>query len=146
MDDRFTGSCRCGEVRYTLAIPALPLTYACHCHQCQKWSGSAFSLQAMVPEASLAITGPVVTYEKVTEDRLSLQRICGVCHARLYNTNTRRPGIAVVRAGTLDGSEALACVAHIYTRHKQAWFALPDDVPNWPDAPPRDAFMAALRG
>ena len=44
-----TGGCRCGAVRYTLAVDALPKAYACHCHQCQKWTGSAFSLQALVP-------------------------------------------------------------------------------------------------
>jgi hypothetical protein len=144
MDQGVTGGCRCGAVRYELALDALPPTYACHCHQCQKWSGSAFSQQALVPEAALAASGPIIVYEKTTEDRTSTQRVCGVCFTRLYNTNTRRPGIAVVRAGTLDRSEDLACVAHIFTRHKQAWVILPDDVPQWPDAPAADGFRAAL--
>lgn len=139
------GSCRCGEVRYRIAMDGLPKTYACHCHQCQKWSGSAFAQQALVPEAALAVTGPIVTYERTTEDRTSFQRICGVCHSRIYNTNTRRPDIAVVRAGTLERSEELDCVAHIFTRHKQAWLVLPEGVPAWPDAPPAEAFIAALQ-
>lgn len=138
------GGCRCGAVRYTLAIEtALPI-YACHCHQCQRWTGSAFSLQALVPETALTVSGPVVVYERVTEDRMSTQRICGTCHARIYNTNTRRPGIAVLRAGTLDATEGLVCKAHIFTAYRQAWFALPDDVPQWPEAPPPVEFMAAL--
>lgn len=143
--DGITGSCRCGEIWLGIAIDGLPVTYACHCHQCQKWSGSAFSQQALVPEAALTVMGPIVTYERTTDDRTSLQRICGVCHTRIYNTNTRRPGVAVVRAGTLDRSEELDCVAHIYTRHKQAWLILPDGVPSWPDMPPAEAFIAALR-
>lgn len=141
-----TGGCRCGACRYTLDLPALPPVYACHCHICQRWSGSAFSLQALVPEAALSTTGPVVTYEVVTEDRTSTQRLCGECHARLYNTNTRRPGIAVVRAGTLDRSEELRCRAHIFTNYRQAWVQLDPDTPHWPEAAEPDAFMAALFG
>jgi hypothetical protein len=138
------GSCRCGACRIEIAVEALPPAYACHCHICQRWSGSAFSLQAIVPEAVLGVTGPVVVYEIVTEDRTSSQRVCSVCHARLYNTNTRRPGVAVVRAGTLDRSEELDCVAHIYTAYKQRWVTIPDGVPHWAEAAPLAEFAAAL--
>lgn len=138
------GGCRCGDVRYTIALDALPVVYACHCHQCQRWTGSAFSLQALVAEDILTVTGPVVIYERTTEDRVSTQRVCGTCHSRIYNTNTRRPGVAVVRAGTLDRSEELACKAHIFTAYKQEWVTLPDGVRHWPEMPPPDEFMRAL--
>ena len=57
------GGCRCGAVRYMLVLDALPRTYACHCRDCQTWSGSAFSQQTFLPEAALRVTGPVVIYE-----------------------------------------------------------------------------------
>lgn len=138
------GGCRCGAVRYEIATADLPLAYACHCHQCQRWSGSAFSLQALVAEDALSVDGPVTVYEKVTEDRTSTQRLCAVCHSRIYNTNTRRPGIAVIRAGTLDRSEELACVAHIFTANRQRWFDIPDTVSSWPEMPPPAEFVAVL--
>ncbi len=139
-----TGQCRCGAVRYTIAAETLPPVYACHCHICQRASGSAFSVQAVVAEDQLTVTGPIVVREIVTDDRTSIQRFCGECLARVYNTNTRRPGMAVVRAGTLDGSEELVCRAHIYTAYKQAWVTLPDDVPQWPEMAPVADFVAAL--
>ena len=89
----------------------------------------------LIPETALTVTGPTVLYERATEDRISYQRICGICHARIYNTNTRRPGVAVVRAGTLDRSEELECVAHIFTASRQRWFPIPDSVAEWPDMP-----------
>jgi hypothetical protein len=73
----------------------------------------------MVPEEALIHTGPTMVYELTTADRTSRQRFCAVCHTRVFNTNTRRPGIAVLRAGTLDRSEELDCVLHIFVRHKQ---------------------------
>ena len=60
------GGCRCGAVRYELALDALPSTYVCHCLDCQTWSGSAFSQQTFLPEAALTVTGPVVVYEFTT--------------------------------------------------------------------------------
>ena len=45
MADAIMGGCRCGRVRYRVALPKLPNVYACHCRDCQTWSGSAFSLQ-----------------------------------------------------------------------------------------------------
>jgi hypothetical protein len=138
------GGCRCGACRYALAVREPPRVYACHCHQCQRWTGSAFSLQALVDETLLTATGPVVTAEMRTADRLSVQRVCGRCHARLFNTNTRRPGVAVVRAGTLDRSEELRCAAHIFTAHRQRWVAVPADVPSWPEAAPPGGLERAL--
>ena len=141
-----TGGCRCGAARYTIDRVLLPPVYACHCHLCQRWSGSAFSLQALVPEEALSVSGPIATFETSTEDRISTQRVCASCHTRLYNTNTRGPGMAVVRAGTLDRSEELVCRAHIFTNYRQHWFTLPDDVPCWGEAPALDALVAVLDG
>ena len=92
----------------------------------------------------LAVTGPVVVQEITTEDRTSVQRFCSTCHSRLYNTNTRRPGVVVVRAGTLDRSEELDCVAHIFTAYRQRWVVIPTDMPSWPEAPPPADLVRAL--
>ena len=142
---QFTGGCRCGAVRYALALEALPRTYACHCRDCQTWSGSAFSQQTFLPEASLSVIGPLVVYELATPSgRVSTQRMCSVCHTRIYNSNSARPGIVVVRAGTLDRSDELDVVAHIWVRRKQPWLSLPEGVPAWPEAAPAADLARAL--
>ena len=139
------GGCRCGAVRYVLALDALPSTYACHCLDCQTWSGSAFSQQAFVPEAALVVTGAVVAYAFTTPSgNTSTQRMCGVCHARIYNTNSARPNVAVVRAGTLDRSNELRVVAHIWVKRKQHWLTLPEGVPTWPESAPATELLQAL--
>lgn len=141
-----TGQCRCGACRYEIDVDDLPPVYACHCHICQRVSGSAFSVQALVPESKLSVSGPVIVREIVTDDRTSVQRFCSECLARIYNTNTRRPGLAVIRAGTMDRSEELVCKAHIFTAYRQAWVALPDNIPQWPEMAPPEQFIAALTG
>lgn len=139
------GGCRCGAVRYALAVDELPRTYACHCRDCQTWSGSAFSQQTFLPQEALTVTGPLVVYELTSPSgRISTQRMCGVCHTRIFNSNTARPGIVVVRAGTLDRSDELDVVAHIWVKRKQAWLRLPAGVPTWAEGAPGAELIAAL--
>ena len=70
--------------------------------------------------------------------------MCGTCHTRLWNTNTARPGIAVVRAGSLDEAETLVPRAHIWTKRKQPWIVIAEEVPSWPENAPPAEFIAAL--
>ena len=139
------GGCRCGAVRYSLALDNLPATYACHCTDCQTWSGSAFSQQALAPQDAIEVSGPIVLYELTSPSgRISSQRMCGICHTRIFNTNSARHGVAVVRAGTLDRSNELVVTAHIWTRSTQPWFELPEGVAAWLEAAPPEEMAKAL--
>ena len=140
------GGCRCGSVRYRVDAEAMPPVYCCHCLVCQTWSGSAFTQQAVIAEQQIEVTvGEVETYLNITESGAqSMQRLCGTCHTRLWNTNSARPGIAVIRAGTLDGSAALVPRAHIWTKRMQPWIVIEDEVPQWSEGAPPADFIAAL--
>lgn len=139
------GGCRCGAVRYALAMEALPRAYACHCLDCQTWTGSAFSLQVFAPEASLTVAAPLAIYQFTTPSgQTSVQRMCAVCHTRIYNTNSARPGMVVVRAGTLDRSDELQVAAHIWVKRKQPWLTLPAQVPAWSESAPVAELPLAL--
>jgi hypothetical protein len=149
MTGHIEGGCRCGRIRYRTALAKLPNVYACHCRDCQTWSGSAFSVQFVLPESQLEVTGDPLLYQRTTPnpDRTTFQRGCPICMTRIFNTNSARPGLAVVRAGTLDRSDELAIVAHIWTKRKMAGIAIPDGVPTWPEgAPPADFIAALTRG
>lgn len=150
MSETIEGGCRCGAVRYRLSAPAFPKAYACHCRDCQTWSGSAFSLQVVTPEDALEVTGQPYLFELTAgegeERRVSRQRGCATCMTRVYNTNTRRPGLAVLRAGTLDRSDELNVVAHIWVKRKVGGIDIPDGVPTWPEgAPPAELFAAMMK-
>jgi hypothetical protein len=95
------------------------------------------------------VAGEPQVYELTSpvSGRTSRQRGCPVCFTRIYNTNTARPGSATIRAGSLDRSDELKIVAHIWTRRKMAGIVVPNDVPSWPEsAPPADFIAALLRG
>jgi len=146
MTPSLEGGCRCGRVRYRASLDALPKAYACHCLDCQTWTGSAFSTQFLLLEDQLKVTGEPALFELTSADgqRISRQRACPVCFSRVYNTNSARPGLAGVRAGTLDRSDELTLVAHIWTRRKMGGIDIPEGVPRWPEGAEPAAFMVAL--
>ena len=50
------GGCTCREVRYRLS--GLPLiVHACHCRWCQRESGTAFALNAMIEADRVTLLG-----------------------------------------------------------------------------------------
>ena len=42
-----TGGCLCGAIRYTVSVPITELRM-CHCRDCQKSTGTAGSVNAMI--------------------------------------------------------------------------------------------------
>ncbi|MBO9623461.1 MAG: GFA family protein [Sphingomonas sp.] len=138
------GGCRCGAVRYTVSVEETPPIYCCHCLICQTGSGSAFAMQAMVAEEALQASGPIEAYRLTAlSGAEAAHMVCGTCHTRLWNVNSARPGLAILRAGTLDASDTLVPRAHIWTRRKQPWIVIADDVPQYPENAPV-AELAAL--
>ncbi len=146
MTETIEGCCRCGRVRYRLNIPHLPKVYACHCRDCQTWSGSAFAVNFVLPEDRLTVTGEPAIFELPSADgeRVSRQRGCPLCFTRLFNTNTARPDMVVIRAGTLDRSDELVIGAHIWTKRQLAGIELPEGTAAWPEGVPAAEFVDAL--
>jgi hypothetical protein len=139
------GGCRCGAVRYTIALDELPPVYCCHCLSCQSSSGSAFSQQAIIRESSLSSSGALLDYRFERADGSSgHHRLCPTCFTRLWSTSSSRAAIALLRAGTLDRSMEIVPRAHIWTKRKQPWLVLGREVPQWPENAPPGELLRAL--
>ena len=58
-----SGGCLCGQVKYSAnADPAF--VGVCHCKNCQRTSGTAFSVVVAVPKAALSVTGRLQAYRR----------------------------------------------------------------------------------
>ena len=53
------GGCDCGGVRYRMNVEPI-IVGCCHCRWCQRETGSAFVINAMVETSNLDITGETV--------------------------------------------------------------------------------------
>ena len=129
------GGCNCGAVRYEIRRPALA-AYICHCHLCQKRTGSAFSLSAVFPDGCLAITaGTPKRTERILPNGFRNESwICEVCYSRIL---TRREdwGSFNLRAGALDDTSWVRPAAQMWVSSAQPWAVVPgiltyDEQPN----------------
>jgi hypothetical protein len=122
----YQGGCQCGAVRYEIGDEPTGLN-VCHCTDCQRQSGSAFSMSLRVPAASLRfISGTVKTFQMAGESGKPKDcAFCPQCGTRLYHALPGSPWV-MVKPGTLDDPSHFKPVAHIWTRSKQPWIRIPD--------------------
>jgi len=140
------GGCSCRAVRYRME--AAPLyVHCCHCRWCQRETGSAFVLNAMVEADQVTLlAGTPLAVDTPTRSGKG-QRIarCPACHVALWSHYAGAgPAISFVRVGTLDEPDRVQPDIHIYTSTKQPWVALPAGalaVPEFYDA--RSTWSAA---
>ena len=139
MNEPLNGGCLCGAVRYTLKPGFRMKPYACHCTDCQKRTGSAFSSHMGVMEKDLELTGKLDEgYFVQPSGAKSTIMGCAKCRSRIYAKSSARPGFASLRWGTLDSSKDMSPQAHLWVSSKQPWIIIPDGVPalaTQPDSP-----------
>ena len=124
------GGCTCGAVRYRL--DAAPLfVNCCHCTWCQRETGSAFVINAIIETARLRVTNGASEAVPTTSEsgRGQIVHRCPMCHVALWSHYGGRTAMAFVRAGTLDNAAAVTPGAFIFTRSKLPWVALPPEIP-----------------
>lgn len=132
-----SGACQCRAVRYEVRRDPLTV-YACHCTECQRQSGSAFSLSMIVPREAVAVVAgePKEWLRRTDSGRTVFCMYCRDCGARLYHNPQANPAITIVKPGTLDDTTWLRPLGHIWTRSAQRWFTIPADTVNYNVQPP----------
>jgi hypothetical protein len=129
------GGCNCGAVRYR--VTGTPLTaYICHCHLCQKRTGSAFSMSLVFPAGAVEITaGEPVRTERVRPDGgKNVSWVCAACLSRLVTERGGSPTMNL-RAGTLDDTSNIRPVAQFWTSSAQPWAVVPGDILTYAEQP-----------
>jgi len=126
------GGCLCGAVRYTLKSAPKGVVL-CHCTHCQKTSGSAFSVNALVAESDIVFEGEMASYPDVGESgTINYRCFCSRCGSSIASRPASRPGVLVLKVGTLDDHAPLQTAAlEIWTRSKQPWVKFAADMPGF---------------
>jgi hypothetical protein len=125
------GGCTCRAVRYRLTTPPL-FVHCCHCRWCQRETGTAFALNALIEAEWVEILQGEVVVVDTPSNSGKGQKIarCPRCQIALWS-NYAGAGDAVrfVRVGTLDEPDRLPPDVHIFTASKQPWVLLPSGMP-----------------
>lgn len=128
----YHGSCLCGSIRYEIGLDQLNDITLCHCHNCQKASGSAFNANTAVPAEHFQYTDEH-GYLKHFESSPGMQRhFCSNCGTPLFSF---RPHLNLykVRIGTLDDDVSVKPAQHIYYAYRAPWLIINDIAPRYPE-------------
>lgn len=118
------GGCACGAARFAIATAPI-IVHACHCHSCQRRSGSAFAVNAMIETDRVAVLAG-----EVRDGEGGMVRSCAACGQALWGHHPAcGPGVALFPVGLMDEAERLAPDVHCFTESKHPWVALPAHVP-----------------
>ena len=129
------GGCSCGAVRYRMTSQPL-FVHCCHCRWCQRESGAAFALNALIEADRVVLLQgePEIVNTPTASGKGQKIARCPHCRIALWS-NYAGAGDTVrfVRVGTLDQPDLLPPDIHIYTASKLPWVTLPPGVPAVPE-------------
>jgi hypothetical protein len=122
-----TGRCACGAVHYALGRAPM-FVHCCHCTWCQRETGSAFALNALVETAAITVLRGRPEPHHIPSESGKGQDLmrCPECACVLwshYGTGVA-DRVAFVRVPTLEDPDLAPPNIHIFTDSKQAWVDL----------------------
>jgi hypothetical protein len=128
-----TGGCYCGAVRYEFQ-GEIRLYANCHCRDCRRVHGAAFSTVTSVSTDSFRITAGEDELREFASETGS-RFFCGRCGGRLFNRGRARPALTNLSLATLDREPAEPPAIHINVASKAPWYEILDDRPQFPEFP-----------
>jgi hypothetical protein len=127
VDLPLTGGCLCGGVRYEVTEPLVAAGY-CHCTRCQRRTGSAAAVSALVAPGSLYVTageGLIRAYDP--GDGGFLKEFCSACGGALWARHPTEPDPRLVRMGTFDADPGIRPSYRQFVAYAAPWEPIPDD-------------------
>jgi hypothetical protein len=124
VDGLIEGGCLCGGVRYSASSePAL--VGVCHCDDCRKFSGSAFSFLVAIEKSSLEVRGTLKTYSNIADTgRPIFRSFCPDCGSSVVEESASHPGYIIVNAGTLDFPACVSPSIELYCHNALPWIQI----------------------
>ena len=145
-EPRYAGACGCGQLTYQMKSAPM-LVHCCHCKECQKQTGSAYVLNALIEADRVDMQGNTTEQTLPTPSgKGQIITRCADCGTAVFSSYMVRLGkIRYVRVGTLNDPSECPPDVQIFTSSKQAWVPLSDEIPsfeefyNFDEVWPKDA-------
>lgn len=114
--DRRTGQCLCGDVKITATLPRAEFQ-ACHCVQCQRWTGGGPHLAIWVKDLEIKGAENINSYKASTWGERGNCKNCG--SAIYWKMQGKTPDSIAV--GLLDDQSGLTLSEEIFTDRRAPW-------------------------
>ena len=134
----FLGGCACDAIRYECS-EQLVFMVNCHCRDCQKASGSAYSPTLIVEMSSLKLLKGEAKYHCVPAQSGNIARrgFCPDCGTPLFAGSSAKTEFLGIKASSLDDPSWFKPEANVWTCSVQPWDFLDPNVPSYHKYRPR---------
>jgi len=135
MPDR-TAACHCGAA--TLACAGEPRKVSlCHCRDCQRRTGSLFSVAVFYPREAVTPTGEWRSFTRPSASGAPVTfHFCPACGSNLWWEAARLPHLIGVAAGGFADPDFPAPDQSVWECDRHLWLDLPADMPGFETNPP----------
>jgi hypothetical protein len=123
------GHCLCGNVRYRCDGEPM-VTLLCHCTDCQRQTGTAFSIVVGVDREALEIEGDSLSsFTTIGEDTKEpvVRQFCSSCGSPIVSLPEATPDLAFIKAGTLDDRSWLEPEMELWRRSAHPYVTFDED-------------------
>jgi hypothetical protein len=129
---KMMGGCLCGGVRYEGEAEPIFMR-ACHCKECQRFTGTAFATVIAVPKEAIRFTGTLKTYTQAggTSGLPLHRRFCPGCGSAI-TVEVEGSERMVIMAGTLDDTACVRPTTNIFCEEAQAWVPMSSEMESFP--------------
>lgn len=129
---RRQAACSCGQLKVTSDGEPVRIS-VCHCLNCKRRTGSAFSYNAQFPRAQIvAIEGRGSTFVLAADSgNLSTFHFCPECGTTVYWEPAALPDRIYVAVGAYADPAFPPPRHSVYEGRKHAWVNVPGDVEHW---------------
>jgi hypothetical protein len=123
-----TGRCYCGALKYKYSGP-IHGQILCHCRECRYLSGGAANTSIIISESDFHWTkGTPSIFERSDLERPRTRFFCGTCGTHICVKSPPRPGMLVLKIGSLDDHSWFKPETAIYCLDRQSYHMIPEDV------------------
>ena len=120
MENKISGCCHCGLIGFKINNNP-KFTVNCHCDDCKRRNGSAFSTYVAVNESDLVFTKGENHLKKYKVENSGEKYFCKECGSQIYNKNYRIPGLYLMFCGALSQPSNFTPAFNVYCSSKLNW-------------------------
>jgi hypothetical protein len=120
---KLDGRCMCGSITYSCDADPVA-TAVCHCTECQRQTGTAFSVVVGLPVDALKVEGDTLAMFKTVgeaQDSETERNFCSACGSPIFSLSSALPDLVWLKAGTLDDTSWLEPQVEVWGRSAQPW-------------------------
>ena len=132
-----TGGCLCGNIRYEIEGEPFRMVN-CHCDDCRKVTGSAYATNLFFQEDQITLLqGTPKRFEHVADSGNSMfKEFCDTCGSQVFGGGAMRPGVKIVKVGSIDDASFVEPTANLYISHALTCTHVDEDLDNFEQMPP----------